>query len=60
MTETTYENLSKEYKELLDAAELALKNSYNPYSSSEIKISAFTKLRFLVFLFAVTFDTVTL
>ncbi len=32
MQETNYDGLSDEYKKLLDAAELVMKNSYNPYS----------------------------
>ena len=40
MTETSYEQLSNENKELLDAAEKALVNSHNPYSASKIKVAA--------------------
>lgn len=40
MVETTYIQLSLENKELLDAAEKALINAHNPYSSSKIKVAA--------------------
>lgn len=40
MTETSYEKLSDEYKELLNSAEKALINSHNPYSNSKIKVAA--------------------
>jgi cytidine deaminase len=40
MIETSYEQLSNENKELLDAAEKALVNSHNPYSASKIKVAA--------------------
>ena len=40
MTETSYEQLSNENKELVDAAEKALVNSHNPYSASKIKVAA--------------------
>jgi len=40
MTETSYEQLSSEDKELVDAAEKALVNSHNPYSASKIKVAA--------------------
>ncbi len=39
MTETSYLQLSPEHKDLLDAAEKALGNSYNPYNS-QIKVAA--------------------
>ena len=40
MTETSYEKLPNEHKELIDAAEKALVNAYNPYSSSKIKVAS--------------------
>ena len=40
MTETSYEQLSSENKELVDAAEKALVHSHNPYSASKIKVAA--------------------
>ncbi len=39
MTETSYAQLSNEYKELLNAAEQALENSHNP-RNSKIKVAA--------------------
>lgn len=40
MTETSYEQLSSENKELLNFAEKALENAYNPHSSSKVKVAA--------------------
>lgn len=40
MVETSYEELSAEDKKLIDAAEGALVNAHNPYSSSQIKVAS--------------------